>query len=699
MKIPSPPISIEGTLDLVTPPEVMPPGRLIAAKNYEPCMRGARRFSGYERYDGHPKPSDASYWRLDFDAGSAAIAEGDTVTGLTSSATGKALLNAVVETGSYGGANAAGYLILTGVSGTFQDNEPLQVLGVTKSTSASTAAQRGAGTDALDTTYYRDAIETARALIQKPTGSGGILGVWKFKGIRYCFRDNVGGTATAMFKATSTGWSEVDLGRRVAFTSGGTYEILEGDVVTGATSAATATVRRVNLTSGTWGGGDAAGYLVLYGQTGTFQAENLDISGHANSCTIAGNSAAQTLAAAGKYRFLTHNFYGASNLVRMFGVNGVNEAFNFDGTYFALTATGMAVDKPTHNAVFKNQLVLGFRGGSIQTTSIGEPDTISVLSGASEIGIGADVTNLMSGWADSLVITGRSMLKILYGNDSEDFNLDDTNDYAGAYADTMQLVGLPIYMDDTGIRNLTPSESVYGNFNLGTLSRLVEPYFEAKRTAGASPVSSVVCKRKDQYRLFFDDNTALFVFFGRRTRSREPWILPLTFDVAVMCACSTVCATGDDANEEVVLFGGDDGYVYEMDVGTSFDGEELEAYARLPFNNLGSPTRNKKWFSATLAVDAQPLASLVGSAEFSGGDADQPPVAEQTASVYGGGGTWNVDNWDQFYWSSPTIGRATIPIEGVGTDVSLAILSVATYEMPHTLHGVTYHYANRGLKR
>jgi hypothetical protein len=75
----------------------------------------------------------------------------------------------------------------------------------------------------------------------------------------------------------------------LAFTSGST-EIVPGDTITGATSAATAIVETVSVTSGTWGGGNAAGTLTTYGQSGTFEAENLNVGSDSNVATIAANS-------------------------------------------------------------------------------------------------------------------------------------------------------------------------------------------------------------------------------------------------------------------------------------------------------------------------------------------------------------------------------------------------------------------------
>jgi hypothetical protein len=78
--------------------------------------------------------------------------------------------------------------------------------------------------------------------------------------------------------------------REIAFTSGGTAEIMMGNEVVGSTSSATATVKTVKLSSGSWVDGTATGTLILIDQVGTFLAENLEVLASAGTCTIAANS-------------------------------------------------------------------------------------------------------------------------------------------------------------------------------------------------------------------------------------------------------------------------------------------------------------------------------------------------------------------------------------------------------------------------
>ena len=79
-------------------------------------------------------------------------------------------------------------------------------------------------------------------------------------------------------------------GKQLPFTSGGTYIPSVGETITGATSGATGVVSDIQVTSGKWISGDAAGKFTLSSQTGTFVSENLNIGGHSNIATISGNS-------------------------------------------------------------------------------------------------------------------------------------------------------------------------------------------------------------------------------------------------------------------------------------------------------------------------------------------------------------------------------------------------------------------------
>ena len=121
---------LEGGLNLVDTPMTIPPGMVLGATNYELLPRGGyRRVDGFERSDGQARPSEATYWILNFDAGDVATPVDDSlVEGQTSGAIGK--VGAVVlESGTWAGGDAAGYVAIYTLSGIFQDDEALSFTG------------------------------------------------------------------------------------------------------------------------------------------------------------------------------------------------------------------------------------------------------------------------------------------------------------------------------------------------------------------------------------------------------------------------------------------------------------------------------------------------------------------------------------------------------------------------------------------
>jgi len=79
----------------------------------------------------------------------------------------------------------------------------------------------------------------------------------------------------------------------VAFTTGA-HEPVVGETLTGSVGAATAVVEAYHVTSGTWGGSNAAGYIFLNNKSGTFEAENLKDSDLNVVAAIAGATALES---------------------------------------------------------------------------------------------------------------------------------------------------------------------------------------------------------------------------------------------------------------------------------------------------------------------------------------------------------------------------------------------------------------------
>lgn len=598
-----------GGLDVVTPPTRKQPGRLIGGENYEPIDGGGyRRIQGYERFDGHLSPSDATYWLLDFDAGSAAFNVGDVVTGVTSGDTAE-VVKVTLKTGAYATHDAAGELVVFNATGAFVDNEALQVSSATRALANGVAVEKGSPDDATHVANMRLAIEGRRDDIGPVPGSGKVLGVWGFNGKVYAFRNTADGLAAAMYESSATGWQPVTT---------------------------------------------------------------------------------PALSPNGRYEFVTYNFGGSVGTTAMYGCDGVNKAFEFDGTTFTQITTGMPSDAPEHIAAHKKHLFLSF-SSSVQYSPIGDPTgTWSVISGAGEIATGQWVVGMQVQPGDVLAIFNRNATYLLYGTPgASDMNLVTHSAQAGAIEWSIQDMNEAIYMDDRGISSLSTTQA-FGDFQAGTLSKDVESYFRVQKF---DVVSSVRIREKDQYRLFFADKSCLLMLKGRNGYQ----FTPLSFPVTVECACSVENLNGI----EEVYFGAETGYVYQMEKGNSFDGDLIRYSLRLPFISLGYPRHKKRFYKLQIEIDAAEQLPLQLCPDYSYGRVDDPASQSTTNNtlLIAKGGYWDTDiTWENFIWDGQAVGIAESYLDGNGINISLLIQGESNYESPHTIYSATYHYNVRGLE-
>jgi hypothetical protein len=683
-----PPVQTEyfplaGGLNVVDPQIAVKPGVAIGASNYEVAPDGGySRVGGYERFDGRPKPSDALFSVLFATTTfSATVTVGQTITGETSGASAKIIIVSPDFK----------YIVVTRQVGNFQLGENLQVSSVTVAVNGITNT---ALTQFDDNAFAEAAANDYRADIQAPPGSGPVRGVWSLKNEVYCFRDNAAATQCIMYKATSSGWQQVSLGFELRFNNGDTgTPILDGQTVTGGTSGATGVVRRVVVQSGSnWAAATpCSGRLIFSSITGTFQnGEEIRVSG-VRRATCVGTQSAITLQPGGRFEFDNYNFTGSADTLRMYGCDGVNRGFEFDGNTFVPIETGMTQDSPKFVRCHKGHLFFAFKG-SLQHSSIGEPYRWSVIvGGASELGLGDECTGLQvvpgSEGSAALMVFCRNRIRVLYGNSSADWNLVALSDTTGALPYTTQLVVSPVFLDDLGVTTSDQSAS-FGNFEQGIISDKVSPILSG---IIADAVASTVVRTRNQYKLFFKNGYGITVtFMGRQTIG----IMPLSMPVTVSCACNT-----EINGKEAILFGATDGFVYELNRGRSFDGAEISAILKTAFNHSRSPMTRKRYRKAVF--DLKPTSACAFSIQpelsYSIGDSQTHNTVVQSAS--GPGGRWDAATWDSSYWDSNDFTSIYVKLDGVGTNISFSIVSKASNELPHTIQGVTIHYTQRRLER
>lgn len=658
-----------GGLDAESAQLTLKPGTVIGALNYESsALEGYDRIGGFERFDGRTRPSDALYRVFQSNAGFSGVVVGNTINGQTSGATAKVLA-----------VRGTTQLVVTRITGTWVFGENVRVV----TTVVGVLDTDGADITGFDENGFLELAATDyRADIGAVPGSGPIRGLEVLGSTLYAWRDNAGGTAQAIYKSTSSGWTLVPFYRELAFTAGSGTAPAEGAVITKGTSSAT--IKRIALQSGTWAAGTAAGRFIITTPTNEFTAGAFTAG---VTATASGASTAITLAPGGRLDSVVYNFTGLAGTQRIYGADGVNRGFEFDGDVLTPVNTGMATDTPTHCTAHRNHLFFSF-SGSVQHSAIGFPFQWSAVVGAGEIAAGDVITGFHVLPGDSsggaLMVLTAERTWVLYGSSSANWSFQNFSNDVGAQRWSVQSLGRVLVFDTLGVATITQSQS-FGNFERLPLSARIQRLLKSKTTT-----ASVVNRATKCMRLFFSSGDSLSISPIGDTLA----FMPVNYGKTINVTCDAVIA-GANRN----FFGSTDGYVYEADRGRSFDGAEIFAYMKLAFNHIKSPMEKKRFRRADIESKTESACAMSVHGEYSLGNPDIGLTDVIDISRQGLGAYFDLTNYDESFFDAPRHAVNKVRLDGVGTDLSLSIVSRSTSELPHTLQSVSVVFTPRRLDR
>lgn len=678
-------VSYPGGLDLTTPSLRLQPGLLRDCLNFECAQSGGyARIQGYERLDGRAAPSAATWTLLQIGTFANTPAVGQSVSQATSGAAGL-----IVGVGTLAG-NA--YIAVTQVTGTFDLVHPVSIGATLIGTPQPVVAVPD---PKLSAQYTAAAADTYRALIGAVPGSGAVLGVvgMVFNGLDnvYAFRANAGGSAVALYKATGTGWTLVPFFNLVSFTAGGTATPLDGDTLT--QGGVTATVKRVMWQSGAWTGSAVGQFVITAPAGGNFAAGAATTSSGA-TITLSGVQTAITLAPGGRFEFAKCNFSGQIATRRIYGCDGVNKAFEFDGVTLAPITTGLSPDAPSHIYFHKNYLIIS-QGSSLLGCGAGMPFKWLSVDGAWEIATGDTVTGMItlpgSQTTATLAVFLQSNTAFLYGTDPTTFNFVTFSSGIGALPYTAQNLFDSFFLDALGVVTLKTTLN-WGNFLPTTLTKNLLPFIVQERS---KTTASAVMRSKSQYRLFFNDGYGLYLTLinGQYLGSA-----PVLFPNPVYTCDETTLANGAEAT----YFGSSDGqgYVYQLDVGTSFDGAAIYAYFVTAWDAVKSPRVLKRFRASSIEVQGAGYAEIQYGYQIGYGNVNDEQVPAVTAPLFLSQlAHWDTMIWDEFIWDGANLLPSDVDVTGTAENISVTITSNANYFNAFTVNSIIHHYSmRRGIR-
>lgn len=337
---------------------------------------------------------------------------------------------------------------------------------------------------------------------------------------------------------------------------------------------------------------------------------------------------------AGQYRAAKYRWTEA----RIVLVDGDNTPVRYNGT--SATDLTNAPSAATCVCEFKNHLFFG-KDSTVTFSAPNDDTTYTTMAGGGAIVVGDIITGLRV-WRDELYVFCRNSIKKISGTSASDFAVVPvTADIGCPYPDTIQeLAGDLLFLAPDGLRPISGTQNI-GDVNLATISNPVKSYLLDKIELYRSDnIISHVVDEQTQYRLFFGDSTdavadapGLNVCLYPKAEGPAWEYFPLK-GIQVSAADSGVINNGQD---QLVITGSYDGYVYTQNIGNSFDGSNIVAFIKTPYFVFDDPAVRKTIYRVKVYVDVEGGAVAELTCQLSLDDGDfsliQPNALDMVSNV------------------------------------------------------------------
>lgn len=387
------------------------------------------------------------------------------------------------------------------------------------------------------------------------------------------------------------------------------------------------------------------------------------------------------------YHFYKYNFKASAGTEKLYWTDGVSKAHQFDGTTITpIDNTGMGVnDIPVNLATHNNRLFLAYKKGSLQYSNLADP--LDWATGAGEIGLGHEVTDIVAGVGNALIIFCENSIKILNGQIPADWKLETFSSTSGSRKHTaVDMLGSIYFLGDRGLTSLEAVQA-FGNFSANALSPRVKRLIQNNLN---NVTSSVASQEYNQYRIFFSNGAALYFSFLNKEMKG---VTQIRFPIAVRVIGEGKMPDGNSYS----FFGSDTGYVYKMESGTSFDGIAIPTKMTTAFYHYKSPRNWKRFHRATFEIICGRAISLFFKPSFDYDIYQSPKSITLDVNILGVGVRWGEGKWGVMnYGGSNVTNRIGQPIEGVGSNMNFSIETNDMYASPHTIQNVIIDYTLMG---
>lgn len=306
-----------------------------------------------------------------------------------------------------------------------------------------------------------------------------------------------------------------------------------------------------------------------------------------------------------RVRYTTFNFDGTEQV--MF-VDGINKATLFDGTNwididpaatgadFANAGGPQALSGPKFITTFKNHIFVA--SGNIVAYSAPRAEyDWTAANGAGQLNVGTEVMQIMP-FRDELYVFGDRKIKKISVDSSGAFVVNDVTNNIGCIASdsVIEISGDLLFLAEDGIRPIAATTRI-NDIELASVSKRIQQDIKNYiNTYDMSDVVAVVIPSKTQFRYFFTPSSvssrnAPGVIGGIKDYNGDlAWEWGLLKGIKVSCV--TQGRFGAPL-EEYVIHGTHDGKVMRQEVGSSFNGVNIQAVYSTPYIDFETPMVRK----------------------------------------------------------------------------------------------------------
>jgi hypothetical protein len=207
-----------------------------------------------------------------------------------------------------------------------------------------------------------------------------------------------------------------------------------------------------------------------------------------------------------------------------------------------------------------------------------------------------------------------------------------------------------------------------------------------------SATASSLNRLKGQYRVFFSDGTGIYMTMVNGNLLGS---MPVEFSNPVLC-----CDEGEDASGSAVsFFGSSNGFVYQLDKGTSFDGNAISASFNLAYNSIKSPRILKRFRRASVEMSGDYYTEIDFGYDLGYRRQEIPqPLDEKYASDLRSS-YWDEMIWDGFVWDGSDVSPSEIEVSGTAENIAIRISCFSDIFEPFTVNTIIVHYTmRRGIR-